>query len=49
MKIKYSIELKAALGLMVIQFLFKITFEIQGGLQLKNVPIMDMIFFLLLV
>jgi hypothetical protein len=42
---KYSTELQAALGFLVLQFLFKITFEMDGGAQSVRVPLIYFVWF----
>jgi hypothetical protein len=42
---KYSTELQAALGFLVLQFLFKITFELDGGAQSVRVPLIYFVWF----
>lgn len=41
---KYSLELKAALGFMVLQFLFKITFELEGARRVPNLPVIYVVY-----
>jgi hypothetical protein len=43
----YSKELQAALGFMVLQFLFKITFELEGAQRITNLPVIKVVFFVL--
>jgi hypothetical protein len=42
---KYSTELQAALGFLILQFLFKITFEVDGGAQSVRVPLIYFVWF----
>jgi hypothetical protein len=44
---KYSTELQAALGFLVLQFLFKITFELDGAAQSILVPLIYFVYFFL--
>jgi hypothetical protein len=45
---KYSSELKAALGFMVLQFLFKITFELEGAQRVPNLPVIYVVYVFIL-
>lgn len=44
---KYSTELQAALGFLALQFLFKITFELDGASKITSVPVIQIVLFVL--
>ena len=41
---KYSAELLAAMGFMVLQFLFKITFELDGARKVQHLPVISVVY-----